>query len=221
MIEIDSRIRSFRDVLKVICGLEILDEFHLTMPELTLAHGVSGDRPEYRWFELQEASMEAGKEMISRSRMPMVYAFGQTGYGRPGYNMISDEWDFYYMVGAGIRWNIWDWNSSTRERQVLEQQQQQLHNRKATFNREIQSQSIQEEAKIKQFRNTMKLEREVLKLQKEISENAAAKLASGTITATEYITELNRESLARINLSTHEIQLMQAIANYMTILGNL
>ena len=45
--------------------------------------------------------MEAGKELVGKRRMPVLYAFGQTGYGKPGYNMLSDEWDFYYLVGAG------------------------------------------------------------------------------------------------------------------------
>jgi hypothetical protein len=46
-------------------------------------------------------------------------------------------------------------------------------------------------------------------------------LSNGTITATDYITELNKESMARISLATHQVQLMQSIANYLTIQGNL
>ena len=48
-----------------------------------------------------------------------------------------------------------------------------------------------------------------------------SKLANGTITATEYMTELNKESMARIRLATHQVQLMQSMANYLTIQGNL
>ncbi len=61
----------------------------------------------------------------------------------------------------------------------------------------------------------------MLQLREEISDHAATKLSNGTITATEYITELNKESLARINLATHEILLKQSICNYLTIQGNL
>ena len=52
----------------------------------------------------------------------------------------------------------------------------------------------------------MELEEQVLELQEEISENAATKLSNGTITATDYITELNKESLARNNLATQRDQ---------------
>ena len=179
------------------------------------------NRPEFKLFDLKDASLEAGKELTGRKRMPVLYAFGQTGYGKPGYNMMSETWDFYYMVGAGIKWNIWDWNATGHEKQVIENQQMILKNQKATFTRELSSQLVQEEAKIEQYRKSMELEEQVLELQGEISENAASRLSNGTITATDYVTELNKESLARNKLATQRIRLTQSITNYLTIQGNL
>ncbi|MEN8229103.1 MAG: TolC family protein [Bacteroidota bacterium] len=221
MLEIDSRKKAYFGALTVLCGDEIHEGVHLEKPELDRLMGKQYNRPEYQWFDLKEASMEAGKELIGKQRMPVLYAFGQTGYGKPGYNMMSEEWDYYYMVGAGLRWNIWDWNNNNRERQVIEQQQYMLRNQRATFDKEIESLKVQEEANLEQFRKSIELEEQVLKLQKEISDHAATKLANGTITATDYITELNKESMARINLSTHQVKLMQSIANYLTIQGNM
>jgi hypothetical protein len=72
-----------------------------------------------------------------------------------------------------------------------------------------------------QFRQSISYEKEVLELQQQISGSAAAKLENGTITATEYITEINKENLARISMETHRVQLLQAMANYLTIQGTL
>jgi outer membrane protein TolC len=165
--------------------------------------------------------MEAGKELAARKRMPVLYAYGQTGYGKPGYNMLSGEWDFYYMVGAGLRWNIWDWDKSGRERQLLEQQQLILENQRSSFDKELEALRVQEAANIKQYKKSMLLEEEVLRLREEISSDAALKLENGTITATDYITELNKESISRINLAMHQVNLMKSYANYLNILGNL
>ncbi len=219
MLEIDARTKSYIGALSVLCGDEFQEGVQLEKPELDGFQDERGSRPEYQWFDLKDASMEAGKELIEKKRMPVLYAYGQTGYGKPGYNLMNSEWDFYYMVGAGLRWNIWDWNSNNRERQVIEQQQHILQNKRAAFDKELLSLTVQEEAKIEQYQKSMELEKQVLKLQEEISEHAATKLANGTITATEYITELNKESLARNNLATHQVQLMQSIANYLTIQG--
>jgi outer membrane protein TolC len=193
----------------------------LEQPVFAGVEGVEADRPEHHLFDLKMASMEAGKELVARKRVPVLYADGQTGYGKPGYNMLSGEWDFYYMVGAGLRWNIWDWNKSSRERQLLEQQQLILDNQRSSFDKELEALRVQEEVSIKQYKKSMLLEEEVLRLREEISADAALKLENGTITATDYITELNKESISRINLAMHQVNLMKSYANYLNILGNL
>ena len=221
IVDVESQKRSFINALNVLCGTGLREGVMLEIPEFSGYSMDKVNRPEYRLFELQDASMEAGKELTGKKRMPVLYAFGQTGYGKPGYNMLSGEWDFYYMLGAGLKWNIWDWNRTGREKQVIENQQQMLRNQRATFDKEIESLLVQEEANMQRFRESMELEEQVLVLQKEISIHAANKLSNGTITATDYITELNKESLARINLATHRVRLQQSITNYLTIRGNL
>ncbi len=221
VVELEARKKSYIVALSVLCGDQFHEGIMLERPELEGIGVNQVSRPEYQWFELKNATMEAGKDLIGKKRMPHLYAYGQTGYGKPGYNMLNGQWDFYYMVGAGLRWNIWDWNSSNRDRQVIEQQQHMLKSQRSAFDNEIQSLTLREESKIEQYKLSMELQEQILLLQKDISENAAAKLANGTITATEYIIELNKESMARNNLATHQVQLVQSIANYLTIQGNL
>jgi len=221
MVEIEAGRKSCVETLEVLCGTDFHEDATLVKPLLDSVGRQKGIRPEYRLFELKEASMEAGRELLSRKRIPVLYAFGQTGYGKPGYNMLNNEWDFYYMVGAGLRWNIWDWNQSRQEAMVLEQQKYLLRNRKAAFDRQMESLKIQEKAKMEQYRKTLEMDEQVLGLQGEIAERAATKLENGTITATDYLIELNKESQARIRLTTHQIQLMQSYVNYLTIQGNL
>jgi outer membrane protein TolC len=219
--EVDSRKRAFLEALDLLCGGGISATTVLEMPDLEGKFEQEGTRPEYRLFDLKEASMEASKELIGRKRMPVLFAYGQTGYGKPGYNMLSGVWDFYYMVGAGVRWRIWDWNSSSMERQVIEQQQQMLCHQRDAFTQEMETFKSQERANMEQFRQSMEYEKEVLELQQEISRSASARLENGTITATDLVTELSKENLARIRLESHRIQLLQSMANYLIYQGTL
>ena len=100
-------------------------------------------------------------------------------------------------------------------------QQQVLQNQRATFDRELISLLVREEARIEQYQRSMEMEEKVVELQHNIAEHAAVKLENGTLTATEYVTELNKENLARVRLASYQVQLMQAKANYLTIEGNL
>ena len=221
IVEVESRKKSYMGAMRVLCGEGIMDDAVLEMPRFEEVEYAGMNRPEQKLFDLQHASMERGKELAGRKRMPVLYAFGQTGYGKPGYNMLSEKWDYYYMVGAGLRWKIWDWNNSAREKQLIGFQQQVLENKRMAFDREMESMMVQEEARMEQYRKTMEMDRHILELQEKISSQAAVQLENGTMTATDYITELNKESLARIALATHQVLLMQSTANYLTIQGNL
>lgn len=221
MLETESGKEALIAALNVLCGTSLGMETDLKLPSLDEYSNEQVNRPEYRLFDLKDASLEAGKELTGKKRMPVLFAYGQTGYGKPGYNMMSENWDFYYMVGAGLKWNIWDWNATGQEKMVIENQQMILKNQKASFTKEVSSQLVQEEAKIAQYGKAMELEKQVLDLQGKISENAASRLSNGTITATDYITELNKESLSRNKLATLHIRLTQSLTNYLTIQGNL
>jgi outer membrane protein TolC len=221
MLELESRKKSYLEALGIFCGEGFDKQAILAYPHFEGIGDGSPARPEYRLFDLKHASMEAGKELMGKKRMPVVYAFGQTGYGKPGYNMMSENWDYYYMVGAGLKWKIWDWNSSSREKELIGYQQEMLQTQRASFDKELESMMVQEEAKIEQYRATLELDQQVLELQQKISRQAAVQLDNGTMTATDYVTELNKENLARITLATHQVLLMQSIANYLTIQGNL
>ncbi len=218
---LDAARRAGLDALLILCGKGDSQAVHLKDPGMKAPAGQENKRPEWLLFELRDASLEAGRELAGRKRMPLVYAFGQAGYGKPGYNMLSEEWDFYYRVGAGVRWQIWDWKESSREQQIIRRQQEMLRNRERTFGLEIESRRAREEARMEQIRESIRLEKELLELQEGITEQSATRLAHGTMTVAEYLTELSKENLSRIRLGTHRIELQQSIANYLLIQGNL
>jgi outer membrane protein TolC len=220
VVELDSKQKAAMTALGILCGDQFNENAILEHPRLESPGNTGAARPEHRLFDLKQATMEAGKELARKKRMPVLYAFGQTGYGKPGYNMLSEQWDYYYMVGAGLKWKIWDWSQSSRERQLIGYQQEMLRTQRTSFDRELESMLAEEEANMEQYRLTVEMDRQVLELQKKISEQAAVKLENGTMTATDYISELNKENLARIKLATHQVLLTQSMANYLTLQGN-
>jgi len=221
MLEIDSNRKAMLEMLKIYTGKELSGEVILNLPDFGQPDSSDVKRPEYRWFDLQSETLEAGKALSRSKRMPVLYAFGQAGYGKPGYNMLNENWDSYYMVGAGLKWNIWDWSRSRREREILEYQQSSLLNQRDVFDRSVRIQLARETARMDQYNGSIELDNMMLVLQKDIVREAASKLENGTMTASDYIIELNRENAARIRVASDSILLAQAVANYMTICGTL
>ncbi|MCU0643673.1 MAG: TolC family protein [bacterium] len=56
--------------------------------------------------------VEAGQASIKIAKggmFPSLAAFGTLGYGKPGLDFIKQEWMDYWLVGAGVEWNLWSW----------------------------------------------------------------------------------------------------------------
>jgi outer membrane protein TolC len=179
------------------------------------------ERPELQLFDLQSNIFEAGKALSSVKRMPQFFAYGQAGVGMPGYNMLSDQVDTYYLIGAGVQWNIWDWNSTKREKQILEKRKQQIAHSRESFSMNIQAGLERELENLEHYRNTISLDDKMLEMRIGITVNAASKLDNGIISASDYLQVLNEENRIRIGKSTHNLQMLKAIANYKILNGTL
>ncbi|MCJ7800727.1 MAG: hypothetical protein MUP82_00020, partial [Candidatus Marinimicrobia bacterium] len=69
-------------------------------------------------------------------------------------------------------------------------------------------------AEINKYEALILKDDEVIALRENITSTFASQLDKGIITATDYLTELNAETQARLNKQLHIIQLAQAKANY-------
>jgi len=117
-------------------------------------------RPELELFARQLALLDANAEMLKKQRNPKVFGFGQAGYGKPGLNMLNNEFDTYYLVGLGFNWNVLDWKNTARQRQVLKLQQEIVQTKQASFVRNIDLAAEQQKNKpaltnlLKQIKNS-------------------------------------------------------------------
>lgn len=219
--EIDINRASAIRIMNLLTNEEFTDSTLFVSPELVIQETLVLNRPELKTFELQEKRMETAGSITNASLLPRVYAFGQLGYGRPGLNMMNDSFNEFYMVGASIKWNFWDWNKSRREKQVYAIQKQMIGSKRDNFNKNLSIDLQNRLAAIKKSEEALKRDADIVKLRESITQVAQSQLNNGVITSTDYITELNSETQARINLETHKIQLIQAKANYLLATGNL
>lgn len=72
-------------------------------------------RPELAGARFAVKAAEEAKAVSAGRWFPSVAAFGALGYGKPGLNFIGREWMDYWLVGAGLEWNLWEWGK-TRSR---------------------------------------------------------------------------------------------------------
>ena len=177
-------------------------------------------RPELDLFGKQNALLDANSEILQKQRNPKFFGFGQAGYGKPGLNMLNNNFDSYYLVGVGFNWNVLDWKTTSRQQKMLKIQQEIIQTNQESFLRNIDLATDQQNKQINQIAELLKTDQELIVIRERITKASASKLENGTITSADYIQDLNAETTARLALQTHKIQLEQARIQLANIRGN-
>jgi len=197
----------------------INEKVTLIRPKTVTAFNVENSRPELRLFDLQNEQINLSKNLISKSNLPRVNAFGQAGYGNPGLNMLDNSFQPFYMFGVKANWNVFDWNKSKTEQQALSISEAIVATEKETFvlNTSMQVQEMENE--IKKTEAVITTDSEIISLREYVVNSSDSQLKNGVITASEYLVELTNLFEAKTNQKLHEIQLALAKANYQVLKG--
>lgn len=178
-------------------------------------------RPEMVLFDLQKNRFDASKKLSNSKLIPKLSAFGQAGIGRPGLNMLLNEFKPYYMVGARLTWNFWNWGQTSNEKKIYDIQKNIVDTQKETFDKNVRISVQKDISDIQKFQSMIAKDNEIINLRKNIVKSFSSQLENGVITSTEYITELNNETQAKLNLEMHKVQLQMAKVSYLINLGKL
>ena len=211
---------SFLKVLSNLIGTEVDTSVKFVLPPR--ANLISNDlvRPELQLFDLKKEQLAANMTVIESNRKPKAFGFATFGYGNPpGSNFFKDEFAPYYVLGAGIKWNIFDWNQAKNEKQMITLQQGIIEKRKADLTDNLNRSLVSKNAEIKSLQTLIESDSLLITLRKRITAAAVSKYENGTITATEYLDELNSERQASINYEIHKINLAMAGIEYLNISG--
>ena len=220
--ELKSSQQTTLGLLEIVTGKAITERSLFSMPTVI---NINSDneisRPEIELFTLQKSKLDKSEEILKFSRKPYAYAFGQAGYGRPGLNMLNNNLADWYMVGAGLSWNLWDWHKSERDRATIKLQKDIINTNLDNFSRSVNMSLSQENNNFQKFRTLIRSDEQLVIIKDQISKRSAAALKYGTITSADYLRDLNGSLQAKANLETRKVQAAQASVNYHTIKGEL
>lgn len=206
-------------MLSILTGKAISTETQFSYNNPIFANAKILNRPELQLFANQTSQLQSQMELLDKTRNPQLFGFGMGGYGKPGLNMLSDEFDAYYMVGVGVSWNALDWKNTFRKKQLVQLQQQIILTQQETFTQNIQILLSQQKEQISKLKEMLNNDEQMITLRTAITKAAASKLENETITSSDYIQELQAETVAKINFELHKIQLNEAVEKHILIQG--
>lgn len=220
ILEINHLNKNLIENLAEMTGMDLAEDTELILPDSMPVTEIAVNRKEYEWFDLTKAGFQETENLFTASRRPKLAAFAQAGYGRPGLNMLSEEFDTYYMIGVRLGWTLTDWNQSRREKQILGLQQQVIDSRRESFDQSLRISLNNELSAIARLRETIANFNKMIELHEKLLQVYTSKLDKGTIQPVDYLVEFNALLEARIQLEIHEIKLIQAQINYYVFSGS-
>lgn len=178
------------------------------------------NRPEIRLFALQKDYLQNQQGLLAVKNTPKLSAFFQGGYGRPGLNMLNNNFDFFYITGVKLNWPLWNWNTAKNERKILEGRQNIINSQQEDFLQNLRIALRNYRMDIEKLESLIVKDGQIIEIRNKIRERAAAQLENGLITSNDYLLELNAENQARLNLKAHQMQLLMVQASYALESGN-
>jgi outer membrane protein TolC len=221
LLELNLTSQQLIKVLSILLDSTINENAGVVLPLEPPVFDSKTERPEYLVFDKQKERLQASEDLVSASDMPKLFAFSQAGYGRPGYNFVSQDLHGYYSVGVGLKWNFLNYGDSRRQKKIFEIQKGILDVKRRTFDDQLDIQLEAEKTNQAKYDQLLVQDEEILKLRKAIAASSFAKLTNGTITTTDYFSEVNNELLARLQFENHKILKLQAAYSYLLLKGKI
>ena len=187
-------------------------DFQLAAPAWSNAPLGLENRPEYKFFALQQSSFQLQKERLNLLLQPRIEAFAQGGLGRPNpFNFFETGFEPFVLVGLRASWTPFDWGNRKRDAQVFDLQMKNVEAQRLAFEQRLEANNIKDfwDLNVK-YKEQLDKDDAIVRLQEDIVRRADAQVKNGVMTATDYLTQLNLLTQARLTQKTHELQAAQA-----------
>ena len=221
ILEIKASRKGLLDVLNLFMNQTLSEDTHLekpSIPDTRIDENIV--RPELTLYHYQDSLWKMQNKVISSKNNPKASLFAQGGYGKPGLNQLSNEFNLYALGGIKLNWSLGGLYTSKRERQIIRVNENINDVQKNTFLFNINTQLSQQQSEIIKLKKIMRVDDEIIDLRSKVKEASLAQLQNGVINSNDYLRDVNLEDQSRLARINHELQLLQAKINYLNIKGN-
>lgn len=183
---------------------------------------VSSDinRPEITLYESQNKTIDAQYKLLTARNLPKLNLFVQGGYGRPALNMLSNDFEAYYIGGVRLNWSLSGLYTLKKDKALLDLNRKTIAVQKETFLFNTNYSLRQQSAEVNKYTELLTSDNDIIALRTSVKQTASVQLENGVITSNDYLREVNAEDKARQNKIVHEIQLLMAQYAQQTTTGN-
>lgn len=219
IIQLQANRKAFTEILSLFIGQNIDENTILVRPN-EIALNTEINRPELAVFQAQKQIYESREKLIDDKSLPRFILFGQGGYGRPGLNMLSNDFDLFYIAGLRLSWDITSFYTKKNEKQKLSLQQQSVAAEENTFLFNTRLAMENHSGEIEKLDALIEVDQNIIQLREKVRLTAQNQLENGVITVNDYLRYVNDEDEARQGLIVQKMKRLIAHYEHQNTTGN-
>jgi len=219
-VELKATRKAYTEMLSQFINLQVNEKTVFEKPVSPLLTN-QFNRPELLLYNNQKKVYDDQERLLSVQLRPKFGFFAQGGYARPGLNMLSNDFAWYYLGGVKLSWNLGSLYTFRNQKKIFEINKTSVDLQKETFVFNTSLVQKQQQAAISKFADLLKNDNAIIQLRESVKKASAAQLENGVLSVHDYILVVNAEDQARQNLILHQIQMLQAQYNYQNTMGNI
>jgi outer membrane protein TolC len=218
-VELLSSRRSYLLILGLLTNQQIDENATLLTPKTpTLSTEIK--RPELQLYELQKKTYDVQSKQLNTGLMPMINAYFDGSYGRPTLNQLSNDFGPYWIAGIKFNWSLTALYTMKNTRKIFGLDQADLDIQRETFLYNTRIAMAQQSEDVRKYNELIANDQKIVDLRVSVKSASDAQLQNGVITGHDFLTEVDAEAQARLNLLLHQVQLLQAQYNHLNTTGN-
>ena len=207
--------------------LSELTDIHLDTSVILVAHAVvsgtplpdSVARPELALLARRRERLDLQERALAAGDLPRLSAFGRAGYGRPGLNLLGNDFGGWWLGGVQLEWSPRLWRNERRERELLRLEAEIVATEEAAFRTSVVRAAARDAAAIERLSQAVVLDEEIVALRESVERETRLRFDEGVVTSAELVDRSADVLAARIARATHLLELARARAQYLNLMG--
>ncbi len=220
ILNLENSRKAYVRMLSLLTGMNMGEDAEFVKPERLLTGGAEVRRPELAMYDAQLKAIESKGRMITAGLTPKFGLYVSGGYGRPGLNMLSDEFKPYLTAGVRMTWNIGNFYTKRNDLNLLETQKAGIETQRRIFLLNNSISTSGKDSEIETLRGQLEYDDEIIALRRSVQTANEARMAEGTISGSELVGYMNDTLLAEQEKAGHEVRMLLAMYNLKYLTNN-
>ena len=213
--QLESSLRSYKDMLSIMIGRQIRDDEVFETPEPRLVDTSRNMSTELMLFDARLKEIDTQKRMLDVAVMPKFAFFAQGWYGKPGLNifddMMYDRLSWNGILGISFKWDISGFYTRKNDLRRIEMSKRSVEHQRAAVEWNTGIRQTQIQAAIDRMYGMKASDDEIVRLRQSVRQSSESMYRNGVITVNDLLRDIMNENKAMNDRALHELELLKNI----------